>query len=277
MLKYLTLLSLAATFSAANAQAADPSVQTPSVQTPSDQSQPAAPIVRSYAQHRPWRGAERITESQPTPGVWLRAESTSGVTTVSAAAQRTEIRLERGRLNVSVHQPAQHSEILIDLPGGQTSLLKDGLYTFNADTDTVRVLRGEAAYVGPTGAGTNAAKPIKIKEDHELSLVAAGNGKAGEGKAGEGKAGEGKAVEAYPWEMTADLLPLGDGADRGYGGGGGYLEGDYPPYGPYPYYAGAWGYPYGYGFYPGFYGYPVAYGIGFGYYGGFAYRGGFRR
>jgi len=273
MLKSLTLLYLAATLTLANAQAPDPAAQ-----AAPDQTQPPAPIVRSYERMAPprrWRPMEQrppqITESQPTPGVWLRSESTSALKTVSATPQRTEVRLERGRLNVTVHQPAQHAEILIDLPGGQTSLLKDGLYTFNADTNTVRVLHGEAAYLAPS------AKPIKIKEDHQLSLVAAPGGKPGHLKPD----------EAYPYELTADLLPPDNHGDRAYGGyaGDGYAEGgypgyypgyygDYPPY-PYPYYAGFWGYPYGY--YPGFYGYPFGYGIGYGYYGRFVYRGGFRR
>jgi hypothetical protein len=257
MLKSLTLLSLAAAFTLANAQAPDPAPQ-----AASDQSQPPAPIVRSYQQRHPWRQPDQIVESQPTPGVWLRSESTSALTTVSATPQRTEIRLDHGRLNVNIHQPAQHSEILIDLPGGQTSLLKDGLYTFNADTNTVRVLRGEAAYVGkensPATASAN-TKPIKIKEDHQISLVAAPG------------IAELKSVEAYPYELTADLLPPDNHGEPDYP----RYAGDYPPYAPYPYYAGFYGYPYGY--YPGFYGYPFAYGIGFGYYGGFGYHGGFRR
>jgi hypothetical protein len=287
MLKSLTLLSLAATLSLANAQA-PVSGSDASPQPASEQMQAPAPIVRQYPQHRPWRerlperAAARIVETQPTPGVWLRSESTGLVTTVSATAQRTEIRLERGRLNVTVHQPAQHSEILVDLPGGggsgavraglqQVSLLKDGLYTFNAETGTVRVLHGEAAFVG-AAAGAGEMKPIKIKEDHELSLVGEGGGKPGQLKA----------VEAYPYELAGDLLPpANDGEPGGYAGNGyfegGYagLYGDYPAYPAYPWEAGLWGfYP---GYYPGYYGYPFGYGIGIGYYRGFGYRGGFRR
>jgi hypothetical protein len=211
---------------------------------------------------RPRRRAP-IVDSQPVSGVWLRSEAGTEVKTVSSNEKTAEFRLEHGRLNVSVHQPAQHLEILVDLPGGQTSLLKDGMYTFNADTNTVRVLRGEAAaYTGVVGSDT---KPIKVKEDHQLAFV--------------GARGEIRSVEAYPFEMTADLLPLGSGDRRGgegYDYGYGYGDGA-PPYGygyyGYPYYAGGWGYPYGWG-----YGYPIGYGIGFGYYGGF-HRGfgGFRR
>ena len=270
MLKSLTLVSLLATLTAANAQSPNPPEQDPASQ--------AAPIIRRYqsngtAMHRLRREQPQIVESQPIPGVWLRSESASALKTLSTTPQRTEISLDHGILNVNIHQPAQHSEILIDLPGGQTSLLKDGLYTFNADTNTVRVLRGEAAYVGPGNSTTATAdtKPIKIKEDHQISLVAAPG------------VTQLKSVESYPYEIAADLLPPDNHGDRAYAGGGygaGY-EPDYPRYEyPYPYYAGLWGYP---AFYPGYYGYgyPFAYGIGFGYYGGFhggyGYRGGFRR
>jgi hypothetical protein len=221
-----------------------------------------------------------IVETQPVAGVWLRSRSTSVVRTISATPQGTEIRVEKGVLNVTVHQPAQHTEILVDLPGGQTSLVKDGLYTFNADTNTVRVLRGEAAaFPGPSvplGVTPVAAdaktghdshdfhdKGIKVKEDHQVSFVAA----VGAGI---------KSVEAYPYELGTDLLPAsGDG--RQYAN----YSGEDGPYG-YSYYAG--GYPYGFypGYYPGYYsgygfGYPYGYGIGIGYYGGFGgYRGGYR-
>ena len=265
MLKSLTLFSLAAAVSLASAQSA-----TTAPLVGSDQTQPPAPVVRGSQQNRPWLQPGQIVESQPIPGVWLRSESTSVLKTVAATPERTEVRLDRGRLNVDVHQPAQHTAILIDLPGGQTSLLKDGLYTFNADTNTVRVLRGEAAaYPGIANPGDD-SKAIKVKEDHQLSLMAATDGA--------------KPVESYPYELTADLLPYSNHGDPAYAGGG-YADGfvdDYPFYPPYPYYAGFWGYP---GFYPGFYGYPFAYGVGFGYgfhsYGrgfhGGGFRGGFRR
>jgi hypothetical protein len=213
-----------------------------------------------------------IQDSQPVAGVWLRSRSTAVVRTISATPQGTEIKVEKGVLNVSVHHPSQHIAILVDLPGGQTSLLKDGLYTFNADTNTVRVLRGEAAAF-PSGLKTVSTdakgrdKGIKVKEDHQLSFVASTVPGADRIKA----------VEAYPYELGTDLLPAsGDG--RQYAN----VSGEDGPYG----YGYAGGYPYGYypGFYPGWgYGYPYGYGIGIGYYGGFGggfrggYRGGFRR
>jgi hypothetical protein len=207
-----------------------------------------------------------VVDSQPVMGVWLRSRTQSVVKTVSTTPRGTEIRVEHGVLNVNVHQPADHAEILVDLPGGQTSLLKDGLYTFNADTNTLRVLHGEAAaYVGAGQAG----KPVKVKEGHQLAFVASTQPI--------------KPVEAYPYELTADLLPMGGNGDGGGGNGYADYSGDDGPY-AYPGYgfAGGYGYPYGYGFYPYGY-YPYGYGIGIGYYGGFrggfrgGYRGGFRR
>jgi hypothetical protein len=201
--------------------------------------------------------------------VWLRTGTDSSVKTVSADAKGTELRVEHGRANVQVHGPANGAAILVDLPGGQVTLLKDGLYTFNAETNTVRVLHGEAE-VYP-GTANSTAKPIKVKEDHELAFGAAKGLKS---------------VEVNdPRELTADLLPPeGRPAPMGYGGGGGYAPGygygygpygdgyAYPyPYAVYPYEAYGWGYPY--------WGYPFGFGIGFGYYGGFhgGYYGRFRR
>jgi len=121
------------------------------------QSQPA-PIVRNSPQAM-W---PRVTTTQPVAGVWLQTDQNSTVKTISADANKTEIRIDRGRANVQVHHPAGNSQILVDLPGGQTTLLKDGLYTFNAETNTVRVLRGEAE-VYP-GTSNSTAKPVKVKE-----------------------------------------------------------------------------------------------------------------
>lgn len=219
-----------------------------------DQNQPA-PIVRAF----PTGVMPAVTTTQPVAGIWLQTEARSSAKVVSADANKVEIRVERGRANVQVHHPADNSEILVDLPGGQTTLLKDGLYTFNAETNTMRVLHGEAE-VYP-GSANSTAKPIKVKEEHELSFASASNLKA---------------REVDPRQMAADLLPGAAGAgfeDRGggygygpYGDGGPYWR-PYP-YGFYPYAGYGWGEPYGWG-YP----YGLGLGFGFGYYGGF--RGGY--
>jgi hypothetical protein len=256
-------LALATLSSGAQAQSADAAGQAPS---PDTQSQPA-PIVRSYGgqsagspypnqqangQNQPSR---RIDSTQPIPGVWLRTTPESSVQTVSADAKGTELRVSHGVANVSVHHPGQNARILVDLPGGQIALLKDGMYTFNAESNTVRVLKGEAdAYPG------NAAKGTKVKEDQQFVLTASGMGS--------------RSTDVSRGQLMSDYLPggNGDGDSTAREGrpGAPYGDGFYG----YPGYGYGYPYPYAYGLYP--YGYPYVYGVGlgFGYYGGF--RGGFR-
>ena len=230
--------------SVARAQTPDPAVVQPSMTQPMAQN---APIERGYAGANRSRGVQSF-DSQPIAGVFVRNDVNNGVQTVSSSSSAAEIRVAQGKATITVHHPENHPQILVDLPGGQVSLLKDGLYTFNAASNTVRVLHGEAE----ARNGNDASKGTKIKETQQLAFFE--NAKP-------------RAVNAYPYELTADLMPGG-----GRGRGDGIVEGRYGDgfYGDYPLYAGGYGYPYGYGFYP--------YGVGFGlgYYGGFGgYRGGF--
>ena len=230
---------------------------------PSTSSTQGAPVVHAYPNSSSIGGqmsGTQVFDSQPNPGIFVRGDVSNGVETVNSSKAVTELRVVQGRVDVTLHRPADHSEILVDLPGGQVSLLKDGLYTFNAGTNTVRVLHGEAeAYDG----AKRSTKGMKVKESQQLAF-------AGDVKL--------KAVDAYPYELTADLLS-GGGRGSGEGMGDGRYAGGF--YGAYPYYAGGYGYPWGYGFAPYGYGYPFGVGVGFGYYGGFGgyggFRGGFRR
>jgi hypothetical protein len=235
--KLAILLALSTASVTAYGQADAPIDQTP------------APIVRDAPGMRP-----QVTTTQPIMGVWVLSDPNSSVQTVSADAKGTEIRVERGHADVQVHHSAERAQITVDLPDGQVSLLKDGLYTFNAESNTVRVLIGEAEVEkGPNG------KPVKIKEDHQLSFAVGPEAL--------------RSVDADPQELRADLIQ----SPRAEGYGNGYAPG---PYGDgYPVY------PYGYAVYP-YWGYPYAYpyfGLGFGYYGGYygghfgGFRGGFGR
>jgi len=210
-----------------------------------------APIQRNYPGQINYAASQRaaapqVSSTRPIPGVIVRTDPSSSVQTVSATADVTELRITGGRANVSVRHPENNTQLLVDLPGGQTALLKDGLYTFNASTNTVRVLKGEAR-VFP---GTKDAE-VKVKEDHQFTFGASA-----------------RATEVSFSQARADLLP-GAVAPGNYGDGPRYPYAyEYPyPYGYYGYPYGGWGYPYG------GYGYPFGFGIGFGYFGGF--RGGF--
>jgi hypothetical protein len=276
MARQMRLMIAAATLSAACAVGAAQTADQPGPVNSTVQQQQPAPIERGYPSQNRYAGpqmppvtqatiapgqdlASTSGEAEATPieGVTLRVGPQSSVKDVSSDAQKLELHVERGVANIDVHDPAKDTLILVDLPGGQTQLLKNGLYTFNAETNTARVLRGEALAF-PSGDAAN-AKPIKVKEYNKIVY-------------------SGKNVrprEFTPYELRADLLP-GPRVAPGYGGGGTGPSFGYGPYGDgfYPYYAPyyAYGYPWGWGypFYPYGYGfYPFGVGLGFGYYGGF--------
>ena len=265
MAKQIRLILAGATLSAVSAVCAAQTAGQPGPANLNSEQQ-AAPVERAYPNQNNYAGAQNATPPAnqttiPIQGVMLRVTPQTSVRQVSNPAegsdeQKFELRVDRGVVNINVHDPGKDKLILVDLPGGQTQLLKNGLYTFNADTNTVRVLKGEALAF-PQGAAAD-TKPVKVKEFNKVVFNGA----------------DVKAHEFVPYEASVDLLP-GPRPEGGVAPGYGY---GYAPYGdgfygyaPYPYYGYAypWGDPYfGWG-YP----YPYGVGLGFGYVGGF--RGGF--
>jgi uncharacterized membrane protein YgcG len=258
----LALATLAATATVSLAQDANPAPQD-SAQMSSQtnnapmQAQPA-PIERTdvtpytYNTYIAKVGAGQviapkrgIASALPARGVYLRVGDGSSVRAVTVTDENIDLRVERGIANISVHNPVSHAQIIVDLPGGQTDLVKDGFYTFNADTNTIRVLKGEAfAYPG-TSPNTN-QKPIKVKENH--AVVFSGPNV--------------KPFEFDPFEGRADLIPYTPRS------GGGYDEADGRNYGGGPYYGDPY---YGYG-YPWAFD-PWAFDLGF--WGGWGWGGGY--
>jgi hypothetical protein len=104
-----------------------------------------------------------------TPGVFLRLGSDSTVKMVSPDLTRTEVELDHGRATVEVDQLYKQNDLLIDQKGGQTQLLKNGLYEFNADKGTLRVFDGKADFFPGDDHSTN-IKPIAVKGDHQLAV-----------------------------------------------------------------------------------------------------------
>lgn len=104
-----------------------------------------------------------------TPGIFVRLGDNSTVQMVSPDLTHTEIRLNQGRANVEVDQIYSQNTILIDLKNGQTQLLKNGLYAFDANNSTVRVFNGQASVYPGANLQTN-VKPVELKGDHQLVL-----------------------------------------------------------------------------------------------------------
>jgi hypothetical protein len=207
-----------------------------------------------------------------TPGIFLRIGSNSTVRMVSPNLTQTEIRLEQGRANVEVDQIYQQNRILVDLPNGQTQIMKKGLYAFDAGNSTVSVFDGQAN-VYPGSDLQADIKPIEVKGGRQLVLT-------GDVERPQRFNKDEAQDELYKWGSLRSQY-LGEAnlsLASEYAGSAGFYPGWYwagSPYG-YTWLPGnglLWN-PYGFGFYSPYYVYgggPI-YGYGRGFYG---YRGGY--
>lgn len=214
-----------------------------------------------------------------TPGIYLRLAGNSSLRMISPSLVPTEVELTHGRAMVEVDYINKNNDVRVDENGTSTQLLKKGLYEFDANTDQVRVFKGQAVvYSGD--------RKTTLGQGHEAILSAGAKPK---------KKGFKEARyedDFYKWTRlrSADILQANNELAATYGA-------EYAPawsWDPwfdgwaFPYYWGAgfyspfWGYG-GYGFYPyGFGGIrpgyrPGFYGRGFagGFHGGGFHGGGF--
>ena len=221
-----------------------------------------------------------------TPGIFLRLGDNSTVEMVSTNLTHTEVRLQRGRANVEVNQIYKQNTILVDFENGQTQLLQQGLYAFDANDSTVRVFDGKAA-VYPGQNFQSDIKPIEVKGGHQLALT----GEAAKPKRFDKD--QAKNDDLYKWSSLRSAY-LGDANVNlapQYAGVAGFNPGWYWAGGPFGYTwlpgNGLFWSPFGYGYYSpyyiygggfiygrpgrGFYGYPGGY---YGHRGGYPIRGG---
>jgi hypothetical protein len=99
-----------------------------------------------------------------TPGVFLRLADNGSVKMISPDWANTELQLDKGRALVEVIDIRKQSGIAIDLNGAKTTLLKPGLYDFDAVRNEVRVFRG-AAEVNFQGHS------VKLEGNQKLALA----------------------------------------------------------------------------------------------------------
>jgi uncharacterized membrane protein YgcG len=104
-----------------------------------------------------------------TPGVFLRLGENSAVRMVSPSLLNTQVELARGRADIEVDEihPANNLQVVEGV--SSTRLLKNGLYAFDADKGSVRVLKGEAELQEGSGDGQ---KLVKVKGDHQVASTA---------------------------------------------------------------------------------------------------------
>jgi len=102
-----------------------------------------------------------------TPGVFLRVGSNSAVKMISPSLTNTDVALEKGNAIVEVDQIHPENDIQLSADNATTTLLKTGLYAFNAGQSELRVFDGKAS-VAENDQHTT------VKGGHELSLDASG-------------------------------------------------------------------------------------------------------
>lgn len=206
-----------------------------------------------------------------TPGVFLRLGDNSAVTMVSPDLTKTEVQVDRGMAQVEVDQLYRQNNLLVDQGPAQATLLKNGLYEFDATANQIRVYDGEAA-VSPS---QNSQKWIKVKGHHQIAVT---------GEAVKTQSFNPKQVAGqdplYAWsKLRADYLgQANQNLAEAYAGSTGFYPGWY--WDPWLYQYtwlpgdGLFWSPFGYGFYSPAY----IYGGGFIYpgygFGGRYYRGG---
>jgi len=109
-----------------------------------------------------------------TPGVFLRLDENSAVRMVSPNLLNTQVELDRGRANIEVDEIHLGNNLQVEHAGFTTRLLKNGLYAFDADKNTVLVFKGEAELL----RSSNIQKPLKLKSGREVTLAAGDSLKA---------------------------------------------------------------------------------------------------
>jgi FecR protein len=218
-----------------------------------------------------------------TPGVFLRLGSDTTVKMISPDLTHTEIQLDHGRATVEVDQIYKQNRILIDQPGGQTQVLQNGFYEFDAANSAVRVFEGRAAVFPGLDFNAN-IKPIVLKGEHQLALTAtAGSIKPAKFDRNATQASD----NLYAWSdlrsnyLGQANLTLANEYAGGYGYGNGFTPGWYWAPGLYSYTwlpgDGLFWSPFGYGFYSPWYIYGGGYIYGGrGFYGGHPVVGGYR-
>jgi hypothetical protein len=282
--KVLLLLSLATLFAPAFGQSANParpgSLNYIEGQASIDGRQVSARSVGT-AELEPGQylaTAEGKAEILLTPGVFLRLDNNSTVKMISPDLTHTEVLLDRGRASVEADQLYPQNRILIDQKGGQTQLIKNGLYEFNADNNTVRTFDGKAAVYRGDNLQSD-VKPIDVKGGRQLAL----NGEMVKPNGFDKSHSE---DDLYNWsslrsqylgEANIDLAAQYAGYGPGFGG---FDPGWYWDAGLYSYDwlpgGGPFWSPFGFGFYSPYYLYGGGFVYGRGFYGrGYGYRGGY--
>lgn len=206
-----------------------------------------------------------------TPGVYLRLGHDSEVKMLSPGLADTKVQLTRGSAMVEVDELFKQNNLDVQVDNSTTHLEKKGLYDFNANPGSVRVLDGKA---------------VIFEEDAHVTLTKGREALLAEAQTPIKRKFDKQAVETdplYRWSVlrseyaTQSNINAADAlvSDGGWWGPGWYWDPFWADFAFMPGFGMMWG-PFGYPFFS-----PWAVGLapyyGFYGYGGFGgYRGGYR-
>ena len=101
-----------------------------------------------------------------TPGVYLRIGDNSSVRMLLPDLTDTRVALLNGGATVEVTELFKENHLQVGVAGTMTTLVKPGLYEFNADHPQVSVYKGEAFVL-------SGDRQVKVKEGHQAQLTGA--------------------------------------------------------------------------------------------------------
>jgi len=101
-----------------------------------------------------------------TPGIYLRIGHNSAVRMISPGLADTQVQLTKGSAMLEVDELFKENNVSVVVDGATTRIEKQGLYDFNANHPSVKVLDGKAL----TSQGD---QTVKLKKGHEALLAEA--------------------------------------------------------------------------------------------------------
>lgn len=99
-----------------------------------------------------------------TPGVFLRVADNSSVKMISPDLARTRVEVVKGRALIEGVDIRKENDIAIEMNGSTTTLLKPGLYDFDAVRNEVRVFHGTAEVAFEE-------RTVKLEGNEKLALA----------------------------------------------------------------------------------------------------------
>lgn len=101
-----------------------------------------------------------------TPGVYLRLGEHSAIRLLNNSLTDTRVRFEKGSAIIEADELHKENNIQVETGGATVRLLKTGLYRFDSEPLSVKVLKGEAQV-------ETSGKPVKLGKNHLATLAPA--------------------------------------------------------------------------------------------------------